>query len=198
MTNYTGVHHLAFVTGDMDMTIRYWRDLLGMRLVAGIGDKKYRHYFLELSETDMVAFFEWPDAEKIDVKDHGVPVKGPFAFDHLSFGVETENDLWALKDKIEAAGFWVSEVMDHGFIYSIYTFDPNNIPIEFSVSVRNIDLRRFPQMKDINPSKTAREGSEPVPGCWPKVIQPTTSEKREVYPGEGLVLSDLAEKNKNK
>ena len=192
MNNYTGVHHLAFATADMDLTIRYWRDLLGMRLVAGIGDKRYRHYFFELSETDMVAFFEWPEAEKIDEKDHGVPVKGPAGFDHVSFGVETEDDLWVLKDKIEAAGFWVSEVMDHGFIYSIYTFDPNNIPIEFSVSVRNIDLRRFPKMKDKMPSEKARQGTDPVPGCWPGVKRPTKNEEREVYPGEGLVLSNLA------
>ena len=31
------LNHLAMVTQDMDMTIRFWRDLLGMRLVAGLG-----------------------------------------------------------------------------------------------------------------------------------------------------------------
>ena len=194
MITFNGVNHLAFATGDMDMTIRYWRDLLGMRLVVGLGDGKFRHYFFELSETDMVAFFEWPAAQKIDIKDHGVPVKGPVAFDHVSFGVETSDDLWALKDKIEAAGFWVSEVMDHGFIYSIYTFDPNNIPIEFSVAVRNMDLRRTPQMKDDAPSKITLEGAEPVTGCWPTVTRPTAVSEREVFPGQGLQLAELADK----
>ncbi len=194
MIKFNGVNHLAFATGDMDMTIRYWRDLLGMRLVAGLGDGRFRHYFFELSETDMVAFFEWPAAKKIDIKDHGVPVKGPVAFDHVSFGVETGDDLWALKDKIGAAGFWVSEVMDHGFIHSIYTFDPNNIPIEFSVAVRNMDLRRTPQMKDDAPSKIALEGADPVPGCWPAVTRPTAVSKREVFPGQGLQLVELADK----
>jgi hypothetical protein len=79
----------------------------------------------------MIAFFEWPDVEKISVKDHGVPVTGPFGFDHVSFGVETDDALWYLKDKLQAGGFWVSELIDHGFIHSIYTFDPNHIPIEF-------------------------------------------------------------------
>ena len=32
---YTGINHLAMATGDIDATIRFWRDLLGMRLVAG-------------------------------------------------------------------------------------------------------------------------------------------------------------------
>jgi hypothetical protein len=28
-------------------------------------------------------------------KEHGRPVSGPFLFDHVSFGVETEDDLWS-------------------------------------------------------------------------------------------------------
>ena len=79
MTVYTGINHLAMVTDDMEATIHFWRDLLGTRLVAGLGDGKYRHYFFELSPDDMIAFFEWRDAEKIPLKDHGVPVKGPVA-----------------------------------------------------------------------------------------------------------------------
>ena len=37
MVKFNGVNHLAMVTGDMDTTIRFWRDLLGMRLIAGLG-----------------------------------------------------------------------------------------------------------------------------------------------------------------
>lgn len=190
MTSFNGVNHLALVTHDMDMTIRYWRDLLGLRLVAGLGDKRFRHYFFALSETDMVAFFEWPDVKPVARKDHGVPFRGPLAFDHVSFGVDSEDDLWGLKDKIEAAGFWVSEVIDHGFIHSIYTFDPNNIPIEFSVNVTEVDVRRHPRMKDRSPCPSAMEGPDPQPGKWPAVTRKTPSEERIVFPGEGLALAE--------
>ncbi len=125
MTVYTGINHLAMVTNDMDATIHFWRDLLGARLVAGLGNGQYRHYFFELSPDDMIAFLEWRDAEKIPLKDHGVPVKGPIAFDHVSLGVPAGHDLVELKKKLETAGFWVSEIIDHGFIHSIYSFDPN-------------------------------------------------------------------------
>ncbi len=189
MASYTGINHLAMVTGDMDTTIRFWRDLLGMRLVAGLGRPGYRHYFFEISKTDMIAFFEWPDVEKIPQKDHGVPVRGPFAFDHVSLGVESDEDLWELKDKLEAAGFWVSEVIDHGFIHSIYAFDPNHIPIEFSAPVPQIDLRKFPEMKDLHPTQAAREGAEPRWGHWPAVKRSTPIEAREIYPGEGRVFT---------
>ena len=152
LVKFNGVNHLAMVTGDMDRTIRFWRDLLGMRLVAGLGRSGYRHYFFELSPTDLVAFFEWPDIEPVLEKDHGEPVIGPFIFDHVSFGVETEDELWELKDKLEAAGFDVSEVIDHGFIHSIYTFDPNGVPIEFSANVDGRDIRRDPTIVDETPS----------------------------------------------
>lgn len=190
MARYTGINHLAMITADMDATIRFWRDLLGMRLVAGLGHPGYRHYFFSITDQDMIAFFEWPDAEKIALKDHGVPVQGPAAFDHVSIGVADESELWSLKDKLEAADFWVSEVIDHGFILSIYAFDPNNIPIEFSTAVPEIDLRTTPQMKDRQPSRTAREGPEPQPEKWPQVANPTPLADRAAYPGEGRIFKE--------
>jgi len=188
MTRFNGINHLAMVTGDMDMTIRFWRDLLGMRLVAGIGRPGYRHYFFEISPTDLIAFFEWPGAEPAAEKDHGAPVRGPIAFDHVSFGIETEDELWELKDKLASAGFWVSEVVDHGFIHSIYAFDPNNIPIEFSVNVPEVNVRSHPVMGDSSPSLCAVEGPEPHPNKWPSVLSPTPSEERVVHVGAGKQL----------
>lgn len=190
MPSYTGINHLAMATGDMDGTIRFWRDLLEMRLVAGLGRPGYRHYFFEIAPHDMIAFFEWPDAEPVPEKDHGVPVAGPVVFDHVSFEVESDADLWELKDRLEAAGFWVSEPIDHGFIHSIYTFDPNNIPIEFSAPVPEVDLRANPAMKDRIPTGLAKEGADPVPGRWPPPAQPTPSSERKVYPGEGRVFKE--------
>lgn len=190
MAKYMGINHLAMATGDMDATIRFWRDLLGMRLVAGLGRPGYRHYFFEVSEHDMIAFFEWPKVEKIPEKDHGVPVEGPFVFDHVSFEVASEDDLWEVKDKLEAADIWVSEVIDHGFIHSIYSFDPNQIPIEFSAPVPGVDVRAHPKMADTNPTAVTRDGPEPQSGHWPEVTRPTPDGDRIVYSGEGTILVD--------
>jgi catechol 2,3-dioxygenase-like lactoylglutathione lyase family enzyme len=189
MVTYTGVNHLAMVTGDMAATIRFWRDLLGMRLVAGLGRTGYRHYFFEISDHDMIAFFEWPDVQKGPEKDHGVPIEGAVVFDHVSFEVESDGDLWELKDKLEAAEIWASEIVDHGFIHSLYTFDPNNIAIEFSAPVAGVDLRRNPRMLDRTASPVAREGPDPRPRVWPPVLRPLPEEKRRIYPGDGVVLT---------
>jgi catechol 2,3-dioxygenase-like lactoylglutathione lyase family enzyme len=188
MIRFNGVNHLAMVTGDMDKTIRFWRDLLGMRLVAGLGQPGYRHYFFQISDSDLIAFFEWTGVEPVAKKDHGRPVKGPFIFDHVSFVVDTEDDLWVLKDRLEAAGFSVSDMIDHGFIHSIYAFDPNGIPIEFSHNKDGIDIRKEPQMRDRAPSKITLEGSEPQIDVWPKVKRSTPLSERVVYPGAGSEL----------
>ena len=188
MIKFNGVNHLAMATGDMDKTIRFWRDLLGMRLVAGLGQPGYRHYFFQISDSDLIAFFEWSGTEPVPEKEHGRPVKGPFIFDHVSFGVQTEDALWELKDKLEAAGFHVSDTIDHGFIHSIYTHDPNGIPIEFSHNVEGIDIRKEPRMKDQAPSQITLEGVEPQTEAWPKVETVTPESERVVYPGAGSEL----------
>ncbi len=182
---YKGINHLALATGDMDMTIRFWRDLVGLRLIAGLGRPGYRQYFFELGPDNMLLFFEWNRTEPLLEKDHGVPVRGPFAFDHLALEVEAMEDLWEIYDRFNAAQIWISEILDHGFINSLYSFDPNNIPIEFSWSNPEMNLRRNPRMLDIQPALEAFSGPDPRPEAWPGVVQPTPEEDRMIYPGEG-------------
>ncbi len=169
-----------------------------MRLVAGLGQPGYRHYFFEISPYDLIAFFEWKGVEAMVKKEHGSPVKGRFGFDHVSFGVEEEEDLWELKDKLEAASFWVSDVIDHGFIHSIYSYDPNNIPIEFSHNVSGTDIRKNPLMGDTQPTKLAMEGPEPQKNKLPKVKRATPIGERIVYPGVGSELFHGYKKNEKK
>ena len=187
MVKFNGINHLAMATGDMDRTIAYWRDLIGFRLVAGLGQPGYRHYFFEISPTDLLAFFEWPGVESVRERDHGYPSSGPVVFDHISFGVDTADDLYELKARLEAAGYNVSGVIDHGFIWSIYSWDPNGIPVEFSYSLPEVDVRAKPQMKDRSPTSLAREGAEPVLSRRPRAETPPP-ESRRVYPGAGSEL----------
>lgn len=185
---FNGINHLAMATGDMDSTIRFWRDLLGMRLVGGLGEPGFRHYFFEISKTDTIAFFEWSGVESVKPKKHGQPVTGPFVFDHIAFGVDTVEELWELKDKLDAAGFNSSDMIDHGFIHSIYAFDPNGIPIEFSWTVEGKNIHDKPIMGDTEPTALAKEGSEVQPDRWPAVTDPTPPARRQVYPGAGSEL----------
>ncbi len=191
---YLGIHHLAMATNDMDRTILFWRDLLGMRLIAGLGRPGARQYFFEISENSLLGFFEWKTVRPVEEKDHGYPASGPLVFDHVAFEVAVDEDLWVLKEKLDAAGFWVSEIIDHGFIHSLYSFDPNGIAIEFSCSVEGVDLRRAPMMLDSDPSPIALEGPESHPERWHRSAT-GSSEDRSIYPGEGVEFVQGKKKN---
>jgi catechol 2,3-dioxygenase-like lactoylglutathione lyase family enzyme len=195
MFRFKGIHHLAMATRDMNKTIRFWRDLLGMRMVAGLGKRGYKLYFFEIAPQNFIVFFEWPEVEPVPEKDHGYPVSGPLVFDHVSFGVENDGTLWELRDKIEAAGFWVSDMIDHGIIHSIYCFDPNGIPIEFTAAVEGVDIGKNPRLVDSAPVSAALEGPEPLFEMWPPVLNPTPMSERDMFPGEGEELLDENKRN---
>jgi len=180
-----GVNHLALITQDMEKTVRYWRDLLGFELIMTLGSPSYRQYFFKISPKELVVFFEWPGAEKLPEKEHGYPTNTPLGFDHLAFSVESKEDLFVLKDKLEYNQFWVSEILNHGYIYSLYTFDPNNIPLEFSWPLPDIDLSILEQHLDREPVPALKEGKFPNPHFWPT---PAKYKQSPVYPGAGSEL----------
>ena len=182
-----GINHLAFITGDMVKTIRFYRDLLGMELVAGIGHPGYRHYFFRCGNTQ-VAFFEYAGAKPMEIKSHGSPTSEPLGFDHVSFTVGSRADLFALKDSIEAAGFEVSDAVDHGIIWSIYFHDPNNIPLEVSWDM--LELVKTPAMDEVAPLEIVAEGAGPQPGIWPEVTEPTPPERMTAHGGNGLTMRE--------
>ncbi len=182
MTLTRGVNHVAFATGRLDETLRFWRDLLEFPVVGRFGQPGYRQYFLDAGGGALLSFIEWDGAEPVPEKDHGVPVRGPVGFDHLAFTVPGEEELWSCKDRLDAAGFWVSEVIDHGFIRSVYAFDPNNIPVEFACPVAGLDLAARPVFADRRPGAVALEGPGPQDGHWPPPRR-TPREERRAYPG---------------
>jgi catechol 2,3-dioxygenase-like lactoylglutathione lyase family enzyme len=130
---WRGVNHLALITPDMDATVRFWHGVLGARLVASIGTPAFRHYFFEIGEGNTVAFFEYKD-QHLDLfaKPAGVPYAKASQFDHLSLNVPDEEALLRLRDRLKSHGCEVTDVIDHGFIHSIYFSDPFGMALEAS------------------------------------------------------------------
>lgn len=180
---FKGINHLALITGDMEATIRFWRDLLGMRLIHGFGEPGFRHYFFAVDEKTCVSFFEWQGVQPAERKLHGRPVTGPVVFDHLAFGLDSAAAVWDLRDRLEAAGFPCSDMIDHGFIHSIYTFDPNGLPLEFCYETE--DIHQNPVLYDPEPPPAALEGAEAQPGQWPEPQQRTSVTAQQVKAGDG-------------
>lgn len=183
MSNYKGIHHLAMVTGDLDKTIRFWRDLLRMKMIGTFGKAEYKQYFFEISLNSAISFFQWPDVKPIHEKDAGRMQSGQIVFDHVSIEVESEDELWKIKERLEYANEWVSEVIDHGIILSIYTFDPNGISLEFTYQKEKESLQEKQQLFDSNPSNISKEGIDPQGKLYPDNPNPTDREKRKTYKG---------------
>ncbi|MBF0340302.1 MAG: VOC family protein [Magnetococcales bacterium] len=180
---YTGIHHAAFATRDILLTTRYWRDLLGMPLVYCYGQPGYRQYFFHIQGEGHLSFFEWSEVTNIPLKRHGQPVAGPFGFDHVSIGVDRLEVLWELMAKLDGAGFPVSDVIDHGCFYSIYSYDPNGIAVEFTWNVPDLNLRINPVIQD-EFARSMCGLDQTMMDPWPDPI-PILPEERIVLDGEG-------------
>ena len=130
---WRGINHLALITADMDATVRFYHGVLGARLIATIGTPAFRHYFFEFGPENTVAFFEYTGVTLEGfAKPAGVPDPRAVQFDHVSFNVPDEDALLALRDRLKAAGCEITDVVDHGFIRSVYFTDPNGIALEAS------------------------------------------------------------------
>lgn len=130
----TGINHLALNTTDMDATLRFYSEVLGLKLVrAGLDDidQSRRHYFLDLNNGhDTLAFFELPERPAQRTMEGGW-------LNHLSFNVETVAELDALEARLKANGQPHLLRLDHEYVLSIYFRDPvNGITLEASAPLR--------------------------------------------------------------
>jgi catechol 2,3-dioxygenase-like lactoylglutathione lyase family enzyme len=142
LPRWRGVNHLALVTPDMDATTRFYHEVLGARLVATIGTPMFRHYFFEIGGGNTLAFFEYSGVDVHSfAKPAGVPDPRATQFDHLSLNVADADALDALRERLLAHGCEVTDVVDHGFIRSIYFTDPHGIALEASYWVLDATAR---------------------------------------------------------
>ena len=129
---FTGVHHTALITRDLEATTRFWRDALGLPLTIQLHREGFRHWFFQVSETDSIAFFAFDDDghQALTAKGAGVAPADGRHFDHLALGVADEADLAALAQRLATHGVAVRGPVVHPFCRSIYFHDPNGISLE--------------------------------------------------------------------
>ncbi len=153
--NYRGIADVALVTNDMEKTVRFYRDVLGMSVVvtgtyAGDinGQRILRHYFFSLGSAVCLSFFEWPGVELPAHKDAGVPATGR-QFDHVIIGVDSEETLMAIQKRVLEAGVQAGDIVEGGFARRFFFEDPNGISLGFAFFTR--DLETDPAFYDTEP-----------------------------------------------
>jgi catechol 2,3-dioxygenase-like lactoylglutathione lyase family enzyme len=157
-----GVNHLALVCSDMERTVEFYTEVLGMRLIktidlpAGQG----QHFFFDMGGGNALAFFWFPDAPD-PVPGVSAPVSVPGvgewhsavgSMNHIAFNVPVEKfDDYV--ERLKAKGVAVSPILNHDnspngvsrtvtddvFVRSIYFFDPDGVCLEFACWTKVFD-----------------------------------------------------------
>ena len=116
----------------------------------------YVHLFFGLEDGSSIAFFDLGD-DQLALPSPNTPAW----VNHLALRVGSLASLERAKAKLEAAGVEVLGITDHGFVRSIYFFDPNGIRLELTAdmtdgSVSESDLKRARAKLDAWTAEKAR------------------------------------------
>lgn len=158
----TGIHHLAFMAGDIKKHIAFFSEVMGCPLVALFdmhGVPGGLHAFLRMNDHSYFSIVQLPAVADIPIeigKTHagnGALPSAAGTLQHLAFRADTDADLLAMRDRIRSHGVNVIGPIDHGMCRSIYFAGPDHMTLEVACSTVAIDPARW-----IDPSVLAKAG----------------------------------------
>ena len=138
-----GVHHLALTTEDMKATTEFFVDIIGMPLVhamkvpAGLGTgpnnrgnppyEAIRHYFFDMGNDSLLAFFEIPKGEEPSANRNAIG-----GMQHVAF-VVTEKRFYKIEQRLKDKGIeYNGPTPQLPGLIGIYFYDPNGIRMEMA------------------------------------------------------------------
>mgnify|MGYP001215702590 CR=1 FL=1 len=154
-----GINHLALVCRDMERTVDFYTNVLGMPLVKTIElpGNMGQHFFFDIGNGDRLAFFWFPNAPAAAPgisAPTGMPGEGELAtahgsMNHVAFDVPSDK-FDEYHAKLKAKGVHVTPILNHDdsprqvarelhegvFIRSFYFMDPDGILLEFATWLR--------------------------------------------------------------
>jgi glyoxylase I family protein len=128
-----GLHHITLLVADVERSLAFYRNVLGMRLVkqtVNDDDRNARHLIFGDAEGrpgTLVTCLEYPDL------DEGTIGRG--STHHFALAVESEAELAAWRDYLGSCGVAATEVMDRSDFKSIYVRDPDGHIVEIATTV---------------------------------------------------------------
>lgn len=146
-----GIDHLAFVTDDLPATMDFYTRVLGMQLVhvrrvpfeRDRGQPPYenlRHYFFNMGNDTLLAFFEYPKGLAKQDRDL------PGGMQHVAFHVPDDR-FDAMVEHVKGCGVNViGPVSLGGRFWSAYFYDPNGIRLEIATSKAPAELGVVPSV----------------------------------------------------
>ena len=154
-----GVNHLALVCRDMEETVRFYSDVLGMKLIKTVAlPDGGQHFFFDCGGGASLAFFWWADAPAAapgvaSVRSFPRDAKSAVgSMNHIAFDVDEDMMETYLKRLADAGVLSVPQIVNHDdsafgvaaenhpgvFVRSIYFTDPNGIMLELACFTREL------------------------------------------------------------
>lgn len=142
---WLGFHHVAVVTSDLDATIHFYENVLGMQkgMVYPATLQRGRHCFVKPGDTKSwgIHFFEYADAQLFQSADALKRLAEdrestelfrfiPGALQHIAFALPSEQDGMALRNKLHNHGIVMTDIYDQGSIRNFIFIDNNGVQLE--------------------------------------------------------------------
>jgi glyoxylase I family protein len=127
-----GLHHLTIIASDLERTIAFYRDLLGLAVVhdgPSDDDPQARHVWFGALEGDagrLLSFMQYPELP--------AGVVGVGSTHHFALTVDSAEEQEAWRDYLRDHGVDCSDVLDRGAFRSIYVRDPDGHIVEIATS----------------------------------------------------------------
>jgi catechol 2,3-dioxygenase-like lactoylglutathione lyase family enzyme len=118
-----GLHHVTVICRDVERSVGFYRNLLGMRLVtqtSNADDQGARHLYFGDEEGrpgTLVTCLEYPQLDEGKV--------GVGSTHHFALAVGSEEELEAWRGYLASKGVPCTEVLDRQLYRSIYLRDPD-------------------------------------------------------------------------
>eukprot|EP01065_Artemidia_motanka_P023701 TRINITY_DN2836_c0_g1_i2.p1 TRINITY_DN2836_c0_g1~~TRINITY_DN2836_c0_g1_i2.p1 ORF type:complete len:234 (+),score=44.87 TRINITY_DN2836_c0_g1_i2:63-764(+) len=187
-----GLSHLALVCSDMARTVRFYTEVVGLRLTKTIDiGEGGQHFFFDVGRGESLAYFWFPNqvpaAPGVASVDPEALFKGKGfttangSMNHVAFAVASPADVKAARRRLLSKGVRVSPVIRHcdnpeGAVEftSCYFFGPDGEYLEFTHQHRTYqpqqDVAHLP--KSAGDVRDIRAGAQP--GVMPEKIRRST------------------------
>jgi len=162
----SGIHHLAFMAGDIKKHIAFFSDVMGCPLVALFdmhGVPGGLHAFLRMNDHSYFSIVQLPKVDDIPIEvgvthaGNGAGVSAAGTLQHLAFRADTHADLIAMRDRIRSHGVNVIGPIDHGMCQSIYFAGPDQMTLEVATPGKPLDPNHW-----VDPAVLAKAGISDV------------------------------------
>ena len=122
-----GLHHVTAISADLERTIAFYRDVLGLPIVqdeVSEDDPDARHVWFGAGDGTLISFMEYPQLPE------GVVGRG--STHHFALRVDSPEEQEAWRDYLREREIDCTDVFQRGSFSSLYLKDPDGHVVEIA------------------------------------------------------------------